>query len=359
VTDGGRRFPLDWSFMSNTFSPRSAPRWRRGAPAAALVVLALLLAACGSSDGPAGITVGSEDVPIKTINEELNAIAKNKVIASQAAVDGKIRPDVAASWLTTDVQIQVAKQAVERANQRTSDEDRAEALNYANEHFGSEAAFTAFPDWFKARILQQYSFVPAYVRLHTKPPTEQQMRTAYDSSLGQNCASRRYVFRIVTADEATARAAAAEIGNGTDFSQVASRVSTDASSRQQGGALGCLDGQQQLDPTLRSTVDATAVGSVSAPFSTADGWQIVKVDDVGKVLAYDKVKSEIRATLQYGPAGRAALAKTMAKARVKVDPRFGRWVVKDGIGHVEEPKPAATSTTSTPGEPSSTTTTKP
>jgi hypothetical protein len=342
--------------MSRALTPRSAPRWRRGPLAVFLLVLSLLPAACGSSED-AGITVGSEDLPITTVNDELNAIAENQVIASQAAVDGKIRPEVAASWLTTDVQIQVAEHAVEKAKQRPTREDRAEALKFANQHFGSEAAFTAFPGWFKARILEQYAFVTAYVRRRTKAPTEQQVRAAYDSSLGQNCASRRFVFRIVTADEATARAAAAEIGKGTDFSQVASRVSTDSTSRTAGGAMGCLDGQQ-LDPTLTATANATAVGSVSAPFSTAEGWQVVKVEDVGTVLAYDKVKPEIRATLQYGPAGRAALAKAMAQARVKVDPRFGRWVVKEGVGRVEEPRSAATSTSRAPGEPS-TTTTKP
>jgi hypothetical protein len=348
--------------MPKTNPAPSAPRWRRGAPAVVplvlTLVLTLVLAACGgSSDEPAGVTVGTSEIPTKTINDELNAIATNKVIASQAAINGKIRPDVAASWLTTDVEIEVAKQAVLKAKVRPNGEDRAAALNYGNQHFGSDAAFKAFPDWFEGKVVQDYAYVPAFERLHSKEPTEQEMRSAYDSSLGRNCASRRYVFRILSPNEAAIRAAAADIGNGADFSQVAARVSADASSRQQGGALGCLDGQQQMDPTLLATANATALGSVSAPFSSAEGWQMVKVDEVGNVLPYDKVKDEIHGTLQYGDDGRAALTKAVAGARVKVDPRFGRWVVKDGIGRVEPPKSKATSTTSSPGEPSSTTTT--
>jgi hypothetical protein len=342
--------------MSETFSQRLVPRWRRGAPAAALLVLAVALGACGSSSGdPAGLTVNSTEIPIKQLNTELEAIAHDKVIASEAAVDGKIRPEVAASWLTTDVTIAVAKQAVERAKGRPNGQDRAAAINWGNEHFGSEQAFNALPDPLKAKILLEYSYVPAYERMHSKPPTEEDLKASYVTSLGRSCKSRKYVFRIVNADEATVRAAAAQIGGGADFEQVARTASTDAS-KDQGGALGCID-EQSPDATFLPTANGTAVGTVSAPFRTADGWQIVKVEDVGKVLPYDKVKSEIRDTLKYGADGRAALAKAVARAKVKVDPRFGRWVVKDGIGQVEPPA-SATTTTSGPGEPS-TTTTKP
>jgi parvulin-like peptidyl-prolyl isomerase len=347
--------------MSKTFSQPSAPRRGRRAPFVVLAA-ALVLAACGSSSGDsAGITVGSTEISTKEIDRELNAIAKNKVIASQAAVDGKIRPEVAESWLTSDVQIAVAKNAVKKAKKKPSSEDRAAALNWGNEHFGSEQAFNAFPDWFQAKVLLDYAFVPAYQRLHSKVPTEQEMRDTYTSSLTRNCQSGRYVFRILSPDQATVQAAAAQVAAGTDFSQVAKTVSTDAASKEQGGAIGCLDTQQR-DATLTATANATPLGSVSPPFSTSEGWQIVKVEDIGKVLPYDQVKSEIRDTLQYGDEGRAALNQAVAKAKVKLDPRFGRWVVTGGQGHVVAPKSKSsrsTTTTSAPGEPSTTTATKP
>ena len=345
--------------MPETLSQPSAPRRRRSATAVGLLTLAFALAACGSSSGDsAGITVGSTEIATNELNRELSAIAKNTIIASQAAVDGKIRPEVAESWLTTDVQIAVAKNAVQKAKEKPSGEDRAAALNWGNEHFGSEQAFNAFPDWFRAKVLVDYAFVPAYQRLHSKPPTEQQMQDAYTSSISRNCQSGRYVFRILNPNEATLRAAAAQVGSGTDFSQVAKTVSTDPASKEQGGAIGCIDGQQ-LDATLTATAKATPVGAVSAPFSTAEGWQIVKVEDVGKVLPYDQVKSEIKATLQYGADGRAALDKAVATAKVKLDPSFGRWVVTDGQGHLVAPKSksskSSTTTSSGPGEPSTTT----
>src|SRR3954468_18445389 len=176
--------------MSETLSEPSAPRRRRRAPAVLLLAAALVLAACGSSsDDAAGITVGSTEISTKEIDRALSAIAKNKVIASQAAVDGKIRPESAGSWLTTDVQIAVAKNAVQKAKGRTSGEDRAAALNWGNEHFGSQQAFDGFPDWFRAKVLLDYPFVPGHQRMNLKPPTEQPMRDAYPSSPSRNCQS--------------------------------------------------------------------------------------------------------------------------------------------------------------------------
>jgi hypothetical protein len=50
----------------------------------------------------------------------------------------------------------------------------------------------------------------------------------------------------------------------------------------------------------------------------------------------------------------------VAKAKVTLDPRFGRWVVTDGQGHVvARGSKSSPSPSSTPGEPSTTTTTKP
>ncbi len=347
--------------MPETLSqPSARRRWRCAVPAALLVALVTVLAACGSDD-PTALTVGPTEISTKTVNDELNTIAKNKILKSQATVKGKIRPEIAASWLTTDVEIAVAKQAVQKAKGDANDKDRAQALNWAHEHFGSDAAYNAFPDWFKVRILGQYAFIPAYVRMHSKTPTEQDMRNAYTSSLSTNCGSKRYVFRIVVPSEAQAQQVAAQVAAGTDFSQVAAQVSTDTSSKQQGGAMGCLDSaQQQVDPTFLAQANATPIGSVSAPFQGAEGWQVVKVQDVGTVLAYDKVKSEIKSTLQYGDEGRSALTKLMAGTKVKVDPQFGRWVVQQGVGQIQPPKSAKSSTTTTaPAGASTTTTSKP
>jgi hypothetical protein len=329
-------------------------RIRRGwRPLALLSILAILLAACGS-DSPSAVTVGSKSVSEPTVDAQLAAIAKNKVIKAQAVKNGKLDPSVTASWLTALVETSVAQQAVEKAGTKVTKADKAEAQNWAQGFFGTAEAFAAFPKSFRTEALTRYANVPAYVRTHTKPPTDAAVRTAYDESLVRNCPSGHYVSHILVASEAAAQTAEAELAAGSDFGQVAAKESTDTQSAQRGGALGCIDGQQ-IDPTFAAAAAATPVGSTSKPVQTQFGWHIIKVQDVGEALPFDSVKSEIRTDLiEQGPAGRKALVKLKAGANVKVAHQLGRWQVKDGQGSVQPP-----TTTTTTTKPSTSTTTAP
>ncbi len=344
---------------------RRRRRFRRSSLALAVVlVLALLLAACGS-DSTAGVTVGSTSLSESAVQGQLDAIAKNATIKAQAVKDGKLDPGVVGSWLTALVETEVAKQAVDKAGTKVTKADKAAAQAWADGFFGSADAFAAFPKSFRSEALRRYAYVPAFVRTHTKKPTETAVRAAYDDSLGRNCPSGHYVSHILVASEASANAVVAELAAGQDFAQVAAKESTDTQSAQRGGALGCID-QQQIDPTFAAAAAATPVGSVSAPVHTQFGWHIIKVQDVAEALPFDAVKSEIRTDLvEQGPAGRKALVKLMAAAKVKVAKRFGHWQVKDGQGSVQPPttttttKPGGSSTTRPAGAASTTTTTHP
>jgi hypothetical protein len=314
--------------------------WR---PLALLSVLAIVLAACGS-DSPAAVTVGSSSVSDSTVQAQLAAIKKNKVIKTQAVKNGKLDPSVTASWLTALVETEVAKQAVDKAGTKITKADKDEAENWAEGFFGNADAFAAFPKSFRTEALARYANVPAYVRTHTKPPTDTAVRTAYDESLVRNCPSRHYVSHILVTSEASAQAAEAELAAGTDFGQVAAKDSTDTQSAQRGGALGCIDGTQ-IDPTFAAAAAATPVGSTSAPVHTQYGWHIIKVQDVGVALPFDSVKPEIRTDLiEQGPAGRKALVNLMAKAKVTVDRKLGHWQIKDGQGSVQPPTTTTTTT---------------
>jgi parvulin-like peptidyl-prolyl isomerase len=342
--------------MSETLpQPRRARRsWRA---VALMGVIALGLAACSSSSESA-VTVGDKTVDEATVNTELAEIAKNPQLKDQAAKQGKVTPEVTAAWLTTVIETEVAKQGVEKAGTKITKADTTAAQSWADGYFGAATAFAAFPKAFRDAAVARYANVSAFVRTHTKPPTEAEVRAAYDTSLVKNCASQRFVSHILVADEATALAAEAELAAGTDFKDVAAKRSTDTQSKARGGALGCIDGQQ-LDPTFAAAANATPIGQVSAPVKTQFGYHVIKVEDVSKALPFDSVKNEIRSDLvEQGPAGIKALATAMAVAKVKIASRYGRWVVKDGHGAVQ-PKTVTTTTTKPPASSSSTTTTKP
>ena len=350
--------PMPLAAAEPSTGPRPRPRRRARRCAVAVVgVLALILAACGSGS-KAGLTVGSRTIDQSTVNQELAAITRNSVLKAQAVKDGKLDPAAAAAWLTSVIETQVAAEAVEEAGTKITKKDREQAATWADSFFGDESAFKAFPKSFREAAVERYVSVPAYVRTHAKAPTETQLRAAYDQSIAQGCASRRFVSHILITSEEAVRAAEGELAAGDDFEQVAAKHSTDAQSAERGGGIGCIEGQQ-IDATFAAAAAATPIGAVSAPVQTQYGWHIIKVDDVEAAQSFDEVKSTLRDRITQQE-GFSTLQKLIAKAKVKVASRYGRWVVKDGVGSVEPPKVKSSSTsTTTKASGSSTTTTTP
>jgi parvulin-like peptidyl-prolyl isomerase len=337
------------------------PRFRtfRGRALAGVAVVALVAVGC-SSDSEAPLTVNGKAVSRSSIDSEFSSIAKNAEIKKQLAQSGgKLPAAIKAAWLTALVETTVARRVVQQDNTKIVKNDRIAAEQWADQFFGSQTIVNAFPKAFRQAILDRYANVPAYVRTHTKPPTDAEARASYESSLAKSCASRRFVSHILVATEAEAQAVAAQLAAGASFQQLAQKSSTDTQSGANGGVLGCID-NQQVDPTFAAAATALAPGQVSAPVKTQFGWHVIKVEDVGQALPFETVKKEIlRDLVEHGEEGQRKLLKLMTQAKVKVASEFGRWVVKGGTGQVEPPKSAAPTSTSRAGSSGSSTTTKP
>jgi foldase protein PrsA len=321
---------------------------------AVLGVLALVLAACSSDSAPA-ITVDGKTVSESTVNGQLAAIATNKELKAQVATKGKINPDAAATWVTQLVPIEVARQVNQKAKTKTTAADTTAAEDWATGVFG-DTAWKAFPKSFQTEITKMYASIPAYVRTHTKTPTDADLQTAYDQGLAENCPSRRYVSQILVATEAEAQDVKTQLAAGTDFATLAAQKSKDTQTASSGGAYGCLE-RLQTAPTFADAATATPIGTVSAPVQLLDGWHVIKVQDVGEVVSFATAKPEIIDQLRTQD-GKTQLAKLVAKAKIKVAARYGKWTIKDGVGTVVAPKSATTTTTTAPAG-STTTTTKP
>jgi peptidyl-prolyl cis-trans isomerase SurA len=67
-----------------------------------------------------------------------------------------------------------------------------------------------------------------------------------------------------------------QILNGADFNQLARASSDDPGSAVKGGSLGWLSPGDTI-PTFEKSMDALAVGEISAPFETQFGWHILQV----------------------------------------------------------------------------------
>lgn len=83
---------------------------------------------------------------------------------------------------------------------------------------------------------------------------------------------------ITVPDEATAKAVIRDYKSGAEFSALAFKYSTDASTRIEGGDLGYIGPAEQPAPFSRIIAN-TAVGKISDPFQSADDWHVLRVED--------------------------------------------------------------------------------
>lgn len=158
---------------------------------------------------------------------------------------------------------------------------------------------------------------------------------------------------ILATDEIGANAAKESIDAGKDFADVASQLSTDAQSAQQGGFLGCTT-PDQIQQQLNIDVSSLAAGAVVGPIAVPQqGFLLLRLDSTtGPTFA--QARPQIEQELETQGSGSAALAARQAslhrRAKVTIDSRYGTWDPTSGT--VEPPKgPLTTTTTTVPAAP--------
>jgi hypothetical protein len=325
-----------------------------------------LIAVAGLSIGTSGcntvrppaLSVNGHDFSQSSIDDELRTIADNPGLRDRiTATDGTIKSSGAAIWLTHLVEQHVVDQEVRRRDITVTADDRRAAETRAADFFGPQV-FAAFPKSFQARVLAGYSRREALSRTIQPPPmvTDADVRAAYDSTIEQlraDCPSGLFVSHIVVPNRPQADALATQIRGGANFEQLAREQSVDQGSASNGGALGCLDRQQLVSQAARSQ----PLEQVSAPVPAQAGWQLVMVRDT---IPFELLEPGLRQQLARPPAAaQPQLNELVARAKVDVDPRYGRWVVRDGRGTVEPPRGAQSSTPPTTTPPTTTTPTTP
>lgn len=89
----------------------------------------------------------------------------------------------------------------------------------------------------------------------------------------------RRVRQIVLTDAASAEAAIERLDAGASFASLATELSVDRASRNQGGDLGYVSADM-LAPELSPVVFQTSQDAYTAALKTAQGWHIIKVEDI-------------------------------------------------------------------------------
>jgi len=296
---------------------------------AVIVVVAAGALLLARGDGASAYRVGDHEASQGSVDAELRALAENEVLEALVVQsgasplsenEGSITAGVGAGWVSLRIAQEVAAQEVERRELDTTPADRRQGRVLATDAVGGPEAFAAMPASFRDAVVGRWTAIATLQRDLITDPTPE-----VEEAITALCPSGRYISHILVATEQEVATIKARLDEGADFADLARETSIDTGSAEQGGALGCVDESQFVEPF--ATVAVTQpVDVVSDAFATEFGFHLVLVTGDAPPEALDQVTIE----------------EILGRARgtdVDLDPRYGTWDARNG--QVVPPTPPA------------------
>ena len=327
-------------------------------------MVAALLAGCGSFSSYAA-EVNGDRISQNDLQRELNAILDNRAYLEQVdqgfasrsgerargAGKNTFNTVFVAAVLDRRIGFELIHQEVERRKLKVSAAQRRETRQNLEQSYGKEV-FGKFPKAYRDDLVRIFAEVTALQEaLGESSLDAADIREFYEANpaaFAQTC-----VRHILVDSEEKAAAAKARIDAGEDFAAVARAVSSDnqgpgGGSAARGGDLGCL-AQGSLVPEFETAMAGLAPGQVSGPVRTQFGFHILQVTE-RKTQTLEEATPQIRENLeQQSPdAVQAFVNEALAKAKIVVNPRYGKFVKSGPNPGVRAPKQLEGPTTTQP-----------
>jgi peptidyl-prolyl cis-trans isomerase C len=294
---------------------------------ACVLVVGLVLGAIAyglTSDGPAAYSVRGTEVSQSSVDAELAALADNQAlqdairqataqgqqVAPVSTIPGTVTSTTSAGWLGLRIAQTGAAQAVERQGLQVTQDDKTRGHELAVQSLGGDAIFSTMPEWFRNDLNERWTDVAVLETAVLANPTP-----ALQEQIVALCPSGRYVSHIQVDTEAQAASIKQALDRGGNFAEIAKSTSKDGSAKD-GGALGCVDGAQFVEP-FASVAASQPIGVVSDPVQTEFGYHLILV--TGDPPAADVQQVALQTVLGQS-----------RDAKVTVDERYGRWDARNG-----------------------------
>lgn len=331
---------------------------------AVAAVSALVLSACSAFSSYAA-EVNGERISQKELRRELNAILANtkyldrvdQNFSGSSGGQERVRGEGAGTFNTVFVAAVLDRrigfalihQEVKRRKLKPSAELVKTTRADLEENYSKEI-FQAFPKDYRDELVrifaEQTLLQEALGNGAVDDATVAQFYEANKAAFDQTC-----VRHILVADEATAMAIKARIDGGGDFAAIAKAESTDnqggqGGSAAKGGDLGCV-GAGAFVPPFEEAMTSLQPGQTSDPVKTEFGFHIIQVTE-RKTLSLEEAAPQIKENLQSRAPDplQVYVTEALAKAKIKVNPRYGTFVKSPNPG-VRAPKLLEASTTTT------------
>ncbi len=290
-----------------------------------IVVLGVVLAACGGSS-PTAATVNGTDVTVEDVEGLFNE------------VEDEFTADEFALHLSTSIQWTATEQRAEDdLGFEATDEEIEAEVELILSNYGYEDNLDAFLteqnvskeglDRFATQFLIEDAVAESLAAAGEMPTIDDAQQEIDENPLEytQVCASH---ILVETEDEA--EAVAARIDAGEDFTLVATEVSIDTGSGAAGGSLGCDSPANYVAEFAEATMTAT-IGEVTDPVETEFGFHVILVEDRTVATAEQVL------TIMEQAAVNEWMLEAVTTADVTVEEEYGTWQVDPPPPHVLPP----------------------
>jgi parvulin-like peptidyl-prolyl isomerase len=328
----------------------------------AAVVLALVGTACSDLATPYAAKVNGARISQSSLDRELDVVLDNPAVMQQlesslqpgeqvkGTGSGTVSKAFAARMLTRRIYLELIHQEVGRRKLKLSSDDLRTGRQQAVQQFGDEKLFAKFPKSYRDEQARANAEVTLIQEQAAGKVTEADLRDYYEANKRQF--TGRCISHILVDSKDQADQLRAQIEGGASFADIAEKVSKDPQSGQQGGFLGCFpEGEplQFVEP-FKTEAEKLPIGQLSQPVQTQFGFHLITVTGD---RAFEDVKAELRSQLQQQGGQQAfndLLLGLVRKAKIEVNPRFGRFSKQQPIGVIppEAPRLARTTTTTVP-----------
>ncbi|MEY2569140.1 MAG: peptidyl-prolyl cis-trans isomerase [Actinomycetota bacterium] len=331
----------------------------------AAVVLALVGAACGDLAQPYAAKVNGARISQGALDRELRIVLNNKqVLASleqgiqpgQPGVKGEgsgtVTSAFAARMLSRRILLELIHQEVGRRHLAVTKARLAQGRSEAEQQFGDPKTFAGFPKAYQDEMSRANAEVAIMQEKAVAPVTDADLRRYYDQNASQF--QGKCLSHILVDSKEKADALRAQIAGGASFAEVAKAESTDTRSGAQGGFLGCFPADQPLEgfvEPFKTEAEKLPIGQLSQPVQTQFGFHLIQATGS---RTFEEVKGEIKTQLgsqQSQSAFNDLLLSLVKRAKIEVNPRYGRFS-KDpsvlGVIPPQAPQLAPTTSTSAP-----------
>lgn len=304
---------------------------------ALIVALVLALAACTSSASSSDVaaTVGDTEITVADLDEAFTRRAEGSGAASEIAADesGTVEQNLRAGVLTNLIRTEILRLAAEDRDIEVTDDEIAEQRAQLVEQAGGEEALQQVIDEanvsdaeIEANLRDQVVQNEITAQL-AEDVSNDDVQAAYDEDPQGQYGEKIEVRHILTEKRAEAQDAIDRIASGEEFGEVASEVSIDTASAQNGGDLGPV-AKGATVPEFEEAAFAADEGEIVGPIKSDFGFHVIEVTGQVPAQEFADVESQIRTELESASGGQAFndyITEFVASLDIQVDEQFGRW----------------------------------